>query len=487
MYNIRMINIDKLHPHPQNPRKDLGDLTELADSIRVNGVLQNLTVVERGDGDYTVIIGHRRTAAAKKAGCTELPCAVVQMTDNEQLETMLLENMQRSDLTIVEEAQGLQLLIDLGESVGELADKTGFSKTKIRNRLRLNQYKPDSVVKAFSQGATLEDYAKLDKIKDPKCREKVAGYLGRSDFNYLLDREIKRETFENDKPAILALVKELGIEYVGSGSIEWFKRFKTYTIRTLDEFKKAIEEQPGRSFALKDGYGICFTEFELVALKTKEELHSVDQGPYESPIVKKKKQILNDYRSQVIKECKERIASFVRHFDEAEFCDRSYNILKIHVAKLVAALYSHEIWNQNASDPYESEITIYWPLEKIMGYVYDDLVEKSEGFDDVDAKLRDDNKLVPSIMYEPLKYLLAIVAGMIDFRTPSDYFTHNGAKNMKIDYNRTYIPRAMIDILKGFGFVEPEIMQQYIDGTHPMYTEEGCEKIIATALGEEET
>ncbi|MEG2624333.1 MAG: ParB N-terminal domain-containing protein, partial [Clostridia bacterium] len=85
---IRNISIENLYPHPQNPRKDLGDLTELAQSIKAQGVLQNLTVVpwnfveqDKGkwDDDYYrffVLIGHRRLAASKLAGLTDLPCAV---------------------------------------------------------------------------------------------------------------------------------------------------------------------------------------------------------------------------------------------------------------------------------------------------------------------------------------------------------------------------------------------------------------------------
>ncbi len=106
--HLKYIPVDKLFPHPDNPRKELGDLTELADSIRAKGVMQNLTVVPfvskvnpkfNGKGLYTVIIGHRRCAAAKLAGLAELPCVVVEMTPEEQVATMLLENMQRVDLT----------------------------------------------------------------------------------------------------------------------------------------------------------------------------------------------------------------------------------------------------------------------------------------------------------------------------------------------------------------------------------------------------
>lgn len=101
---ITNIDVTKLKEHPDNPRKNIGDVTELAESIKARGILQNLTVVPAENGMYTVIIGHRRLAAAKQAGLTEVPCAVVDMDYKTQLSTMLLENMQRSDLTVYEQA-----------------------------------------------------------------------------------------------------------------------------------------------------------------------------------------------------------------------------------------------------------------------------------------------------------------------------------------------------------------------------------------------
>ena len=103
---IEYISIKSLFPHPKNPRKNVGDVTELAESIKKNGVLQNLTVVpDKKDGTYTVIIGHRRLAAAKLAELDFVPCVVTHMTDEEQFHTMLTENMQRIDLTPMEQPQ----------------------------------------------------------------------------------------------------------------------------------------------------------------------------------------------------------------------------------------------------------------------------------------------------------------------------------------------------------------------------------------------
>ena len=125
MNEIIMIPLEQLHHHPENPRKDLGDLTELADSIRERGVMQNLTVVpghrmtkkewteaaraegadkasaeasydpenaEVSDG-FTVVIGNRRMEASKMAGLDAVPCVISDMDHKTQISTMLMENM----------------------------------------------------------------------------------------------------------------------------------------------------------------------------------------------------------------------------------------------------------------------------------------------------------------------------------------------------------------------------------------------------------
>lgn len=99
--NIKMINRKLLMPHPDNPRKDLGDLKELADSIAEHGIMQNLTVVPEGNM-YKILIGHRRYAASEGV-LDELPCVVVNnLTYAQQVGVMLAENMQRADLTYIE-------------------------------------------------------------------------------------------------------------------------------------------------------------------------------------------------------------------------------------------------------------------------------------------------------------------------------------------------------------------------------------------------
>lgn len=224
MAEITYIEVTKLYPHPDNPRKDVGDVSELADSIKAVGILQNLTVVPGHritdeewktysaqyrrnpteenrvrlnqkwfDSGYTVIISHRRLAAAKKAGLTELPCVVLELTHQEQVGTMLLENIQRSDLTVYEQAQGFQMMLDLGETVDTVAQKTGFSQSTVRRRVKLLDLDKDKFKQSEARGATLQDYMELDKITDPALKNQVLDAIGTANFQQMLKSAVEKE------------------------------------------------------------------------------------------------------------------------------------------------------------------------------------------------------------------------------------------------------------------------------------------------------
>lgn len=203
---IVMLSVDSLREHPDNPRKDLGDLTELSDSIRANGIFQNLTVVpteETGgsveDKPYTIIIGHRRTAAAKKAGVKELPCVIAHMSKEEQLSTMLSENLQRSDLTVYEQARTFaQLKFDFGMSDGEIAKKSGFSKATVKSRLEIAKLDGEKIKEAEKNGVqiSLDDLKKLEKIESVETRNELLGEIGGYNFDWKLQRAEESEKSE---------------------------------------------------------------------------------------------------------------------------------------------------------------------------------------------------------------------------------------------------------------------------------------------------
>ena len=172
---IVMIPRSLLHAHPDNPRKDLGDLTELKESIKAHGVMQNLTVVpDEGDGDgYKILIGHRRFAASEGI-LEELPCVVAKdLTDRDQVGIMLVENIQRSDLTFVEQAHGFQMMMDLGETVETIAEKTGFSKATVKHRLEIAKLSDKSLNKEREWQLSISDLIELEKVPTVKARETI--------------------------------------------------------------------------------------------------------------------------------------------------------------------------------------------------------------------------------------------------------------------------------------------------------------------------
>ena len=204
MAEIKNIPVRKLWAHPDNPRKDVGDVTELAESIKVNGVLQNLTVVplignisKTWDGEsYRVIIGHRRLAAAKLAGLEELPCAVVEMTEREQLSTMLTENMQRSDLTVYEQAQGFQMMLDMGDTVKDIAENYGFSTTTVRRRVKLLELDKEKFKKSEERGASMFDYMELDKYNKNGQFYSISNIYYDTDDNRLIRSSIEKPVYK---------------------------------------------------------------------------------------------------------------------------------------------------------------------------------------------------------------------------------------------------------------------------------------------------
>ena len=210
---ITLIGVDHISPHPKNPRKDIGDITELADSIKASGILQNLTVVPAAtEGEYTVLIGHRRLAAAKLAGLQEVPCSIVDMDEKEQIATMLLENIQRADLTAYEQAQGFQMMLDLGETEAGIAEKTGFSKTTVKHRIKLLELDPEEFKKSQERQPKMADYIELEKISDPKEKNKALKSIGTDNFKWAVQSAVRAEKESAAKSAWTALVKKFKLK-----------------------------------------------------------------------------------------------------------------------------------------------------------------------------------------------------------------------------------------------------------------------------------
>ncbi len=235
MENIRMIAIEKIHNHPDNPRKDVGDVTELAESIKHSGIMQNLTVVPY-EGEYRVIIGHRRLAASKVAGLKEVPCVVVEMSEKEQLGVMLCENMQRVDLTLVEQAQGMQLMLDMGDSVPEIAKKTGLSKATVGKRIKLSALPQDKLKEAECRGGTLDEYLKCLEIENDKKREELLDKVGTNDFAWRYKNAMDDQKAKKNKPIMLALLKNVGAEKFKVPSDRWSSKYESVLFKSCSSW-----------------------------------------------------------------------------------------------------------------------------------------------------------------------------------------------------------------------------------------------------------
>ena len=136
----RQLPIYKVEPNPDQPRHDFDEeeLEALADSIRIHGVIQPLTVREMASGYYQIIAGERRWRAARLANLSEVPVVVIEADDKKAMELALIENLQRQDLNPVEEALGYRVLMqEYGLTQEEAASRVGKSRPAVANALRL--------------------------------------------------------------------------------------------------------------------------------------------------------------------------------------------------------------------------------------------------------------------------------------------------------------------------------------------------------------
>lgn len=159
---VTSIAPDLISPNPDQPRQyfDPEGLSELADSIRVHGIIQPLTVRRRPGGRYELVAGERRLRAAVLCGLSEVPCLIVDITRESSCVLSLIENLQRRDLDFFEEAQALDRLISLyGLSQEEAAVKVGKSQSAVANKLRILRL-PGEVLDILRKNGGTERHAR---------------------------------------------------------------------------------------------------------------------------------------------------------------------------------------------------------------------------------------------------------------------------------------------------------------------------------------
>jgi len=163
----RMIPIDKLDANPDQPRTEIGDLTELTASIREKGVLEPLLVKPTMMGRWMIIAGERRWRSATAAGLTEVPCIEMDVDDSAVAEIALIENMQRKDLTPWEEADGLRALCErFGYTHEDVARKVGKSRSTVTEALSIASI-PDSIRQVCRESEITSKSLLLQIVRQP--------------------------------------------------------------------------------------------------------------------------------------------------------------------------------------------------------------------------------------------------------------------------------------------------------------------------------
>ena len=194
-----MIPLSMIEPNVEQPRTSLGNIEELAASIREKGVLEPILVRQMGPGNYQIISGERRFRAATMAGLDEIPAIEIDADDRETLEIALIENIQRKDLTPFEESEGLLLLQQkFGYTHEKISQVIGKSRTTVTETLLINDI-PDRI-RAMCREAGISNKSVLVQVAragsesamEEVVRAYAAGEMSRSD--------LRRQTASRPEP-----------------------------------------------------------------------------------------------------------------------------------------------------------------------------------------------------------------------------------------------------------------------------------------------
>lgn len=377
------LSVMRLHPHPKNPRKDLGDLTELTDSIKKNGIMQNLTVIPgyydedafiNDEKEYTVIIGHRRLEAAKAAGLTEVPCRIYEnLPENDQIATMLEENMQRNDLTVYEQAQSFQLMLDLGETVDTLSEKTGFAKSTIYHRLNIAKLDQETLkAREEEEGfqLTLNDLIELEKIEDIKVRDKILKDARSSNDIRFRAQQAAKEERVNKKEKQWREYLEGSFADEGEQSMKWSGRYEKIFEQDLREDKEFDPEEVEDLITDETYYVINYGYVTLLQEKVNEEAGDEDDDEEEPEWEKERreKETIREKYNAVRQPLKQKTRDFVKSIVE----EKLKNPSKEDLIEITETLFKLFFENVNT----------YSLMDDAIEFMFDDVDIEDESTDE---------------------------------------------------------------------------------------------------------
>jgi ParB/RepB/Spo0J family partition protein len=189
---VRIVPVDHIEPNPEQPRMvfEPAALDELAASIREHGVLQPILVRPLGPNTYQIVAGERRWRASRLAGLETIPALIEEIDDDTALEIAIIENLQREDLTPLDEAAMYDRMVhEHGYSIRKLADKLGKDKGYLENRLRLADAPPEIRELVSLRKDSLSHAYELMKVEDPKKRRRLAEQVARGELTLIKLRD----------------------------------------------------------------------------------------------------------------------------------------------------------------------------------------------------------------------------------------------------------------------------------------------------------
>lgn len=434
--NIIELKINMLEHHPKNPRQDLGDLTELADSIREKGILQNLTVVPNDHGKYNVVIGNRRLEAAKLAGLESMPCVISLMDEAEQQAVMLLENMQRNDLDPYEQAHGFQMCLDLGMTEDDLKKETGFSKKTIRHRLNLLKLDHDKFKTGVQRGATLQDYIDLEQIEDEKEKNQLLEYIGTDRFRYELNLVLGNQKKEKLKEKVLEKLKEQGIREVEEKPNDYSYHQCLYGMSDYNDF---LEQEP---FEKPEDY--CFVDSQIF-INLYKKCEPVNTKGTEN-IVSKEPTEEEKAKAEII------LKANAAYQTRLEFAKEKMKELSTDIQTLynLSSMYM-SIKEELITTAYSTDIDVNF--EQLTGNSYKDGIKE------------------PSNIKEMIRLLFALIYSEFELSDPSSLFepVWMGKRHNQYSSDEKESLENYYQWIESFGYVASEEEKQIMFGTHPLY------------------
>jgi ParB family transcriptional regulator, chromosome partitioning protein len=239
---VRIVAIDRIEANPEQPRLafDEATLNELAASIREHGVLQPILVRPLDATRYQLIAGERRWRASRIAGLTTIPALIEEIDDDTALEIAIIENLQREDLSPLDEAAMYDRMVrDHGYSIRKLADKLGKDKGYLENRLRLADAPPEVRELVSLRKDTLSHAYELMKVDDPKKRRRLADQVARGELTLVKLRD--KIEGRRARPVAKAEVDEAD----GSAAVEAEEDAGAVAVETVDGGTDAGDSNDG--------------------------------------------------------------------------------------------------------------------------------------------------------------------------------------------------------------------------------------------------